>query len=105
MFLDNSLPLSEQVIVLAIKLLMIAAVFHLVDGLQAAALGLLRGIQDVKTPFLLAILSYWLFGLGSGYLLAFKAGQGSIGLWIGMVIGLTFAATSLIWRYWKKTSK
>ena len=105
LFLDNSLPLSEQVLVLAVKLLMIAAVFHLVDGLQAAALGLLRGIQDVKTPFLLAILSYWLFGLGSGYLLAFKAGQGSIGLWIGMVIGLTFAATSLIWRYWRKTSK
>ena len=105
LFLDNSLPLTEQVLVLAVKLLMIAAVFHLVDGLQAAALGLLRGIQDVKTPFLLAILSYWLFGLGSGYLLAFKAGQGSIGLWIGMVIGLTFAATSLIWRYWRKTSK
>jgi MATE family multidrug resistance protein len=99
------LPLSEQVLVLAVKLLMIAAVFHLVDGLQAAALGLLRGIQDVKTPFLLAILSYWLFGLGSGYLLAFKSGLGSLGLWIGMVIGLTFAATSLIWRYWRKTAE
>ena len=105
LFLDDSLPLSEEILVLAVKLLVIAAVFHLVDGLQAAALGLLRGIQDVKTPFLLAIISYWLFGLGSGYLLAFKADLGSIGLWIGMVIGLTFAATSLIWRYWKKTSK
>ena len=104
LFLDKSLLLSEQILSLAINLLMIAAAFHLVDGLQAAALGLLRGIQDVKTPSILALISYWFFGIGSGYLLGFELNLGSVGLWIGMVIGLTMAAVSLIWRYWSKTS-
>ena len=104
LFLDKSLLLSEQILSLAINLLMIAAAFHLVDGLQAAALGLLRGIQDVKIPSILALISYWFFGIGSGYLLGFELNLGSVGLWIGMVIGLTMAAVSLIWRYWSKTS-
>ena len=104
LFLDGSLLLSEQILSLAVNLLMIAAVFHLVDGLQAAGLGLLRGIQDVKIPSILALISYWFFGIGSGYLLGFELNLGSVGLWIGMVIGLTVAAVSLIWRYWSKTS-
>ena len=83
---------------------MIAALFQLVDGLQAVGLGLLRGIQDVKIPSILAIISYWIFGIGSGYLLGFEFKLGSTGLWIGMVIGLTVAASSLIWRYWSKAS-
>jgi MATE family multidrug resistance protein len=104
LFLDESLLLSDQILSLATNLLMIAALFHLVDGLQAVGLGLLRGIQDVKIPSLLAIISYWFFGIGSGYLLGFEFKLGSIGLWIGMVIGLTVAASSLIWRYWRKAS-
>ena len=39
--------------------------------LQASGLGLLRGIQDVQLPFILALLSYWIFGIGSGYILGF----------------------------------
>ena len=70
---------------------MFAAIFHLVDGLQASGLGLLRGIQDVQIPFILALLSYWIFGICSGYILGFIFKIGSIGIWLGMVIGLTVA--------------
>ncbi len=104
LFLDKNLTLSEEILSLATTLLMIAAVFHLVDGLQATGLGLLRGIQDVRVPFMLALVSYWIFGIGSGYVLAFVFELGSIGLWFGLVIGLTIAAIGLIWRYWFRTS-
>ena len=83
---------------------MFAAIFHLVDGLQASGLGLLRGIQDVQIPFILALLSYWIFGICSGYILGFIFKIGSIGIWLGMVIGLTVASISLILRFYLKVN-
>ena len=102
LFLDKKIDSSNEIINLAVLLLMFAAIFHLVDGLQASGLGLLRGIQDVKIPFILALISYWIFGIGSGYILGFIFNMGSIGIWLGMVIGLTFASISLILRFYLK---
>ena len=42
---------------------MIAAIFQLVDGLQAVGLALLRGLQDVRVPLIYAMISYW--GIGA----------------------------------------
>ena len=98
LFLDKNLESSTDILNLAVLLLMFAAIFHLVDGLQASGLGLLRGIQDVQIPFILALLSYWIFGICSGYILGFIFKIGSIGIWLGMVIGLTVASISLILR-------
>ena len=102
LFLDKKIDSSNEIINLAVLLLMFAAIFHLVDGLQASGLGLLRGIQDVQIPFILALISYWIFGIGSGYILGFIFNIGSIGIWLGMVIGLTFASISLILRFYLK---
>ena len=102
LFLDKKIDSSNEIINLAVLLLMFAAIFHLVDGLQASGLGLLRGIQDVQIPFMLALISYWIFGIGSGYILGFIFNIGSIGIWLGMVIGLTFASISLILRFYLK---
>ena len=95
---------SNDILNLAVLLLMFAAIFHLVDGLQASGLGLLRGIQDVQIPFILALLSYWIFGICSGYILGFIFKMGSIGTWLGMVIGLTVASISLILRFYLKVN-
>ena len=100
LFLDKNLNSSTDILNLAVLLLMFAAIFHLVDGLQASGLGLLRGIQDVQIPFILALLSYWIFGICSGYILGFIFKIGSIGIWLGMVIGLTVASISLILRFY-----
>ena len=102
LFLDKKIDSSNEIINLAVLLLMFAAIFHLVDGLQASGLGLLRGIQDVQIPFILALISYWVFGIGSGYILGFIFNIGSIGIWLGMVIGLTFASISLILKFYLK---
>ncbi len=102
LFLDKKIDSGNEIINLAVLLLMFAAIFHLVDGLQASGLGLLRGIQDVQIPFILALISYWIFGIGSGYILGFIFNIGSIGIWLGMVIGLTFASISLILRFYLK---
>jgi MATE family multidrug resistance protein len=41
---------------------------------------------------MIAIVSYWLIGMVSGYLLASRTELGVYGFWIGISIGLTSAA-------------
>ena len=77
-----------------------AALFQLVDGAQVIALGLLRGVQDTAMPMVMAAFSYWLVGLPVSYVLGFVLGLDGIGVWLGLVIGLAFAAVLLMWRFW-----
>lgn len=99
----NYLPLvyidDSQVVEMAASLLVIAAVFQLSDGLQVVALGALRGLSDVKVPTLVTLLAYWVVGLPLGYLLAFKFHYNELGIWIGLLIGLTLTAIMLFYRF------
>ena len=85
------------------SLVMVAALFQLVDGLQVLALGLLRGVQDTTVPMVMATFSYWVIGLPVSYVLAFPFGMGAVGLWLGLVIGLGLAALTLLWRFWGRS--
>jgi len=82
--------------------LFMAALFQLMDAMQVVALGLLRGVQDTAVPMLLAVISYWLVGMPSGYALGFVAGWGAVGVWLGLVIGLGLAAILLMTRFWAR---
>ena len=84
---------------LAAALLGIAAVFQLVDGLQATAAGALRGLKDTRVPMVFGAVAYWGVGLSVGAWLAFSAGMGARGLWWGLTAGLATAAVLLVWRF------
>jgi MATE family multidrug resistance protein len=99
LYLDLSNPANAEVVALAITLLGIAAFFQLFDGVQVAAAGALRGLKDTRIPMVLAFFSYWLLGLSVGYVLGFRTGWGSVGLWWGLVVGLAAAATLLTLRF------
>ncbi len=90
---------DEQVRQLAVKLLFLAGVFQISDGLQVAGFGALRGMKDTKIPMLVNIISYWLVGFTSGYLLGMEFGFGPEGLWMGLIAGLTVAAVLHNWRF------
>ncbi|MEL6671710.1 MAG: MATE family efflux transporter [Bacteroidota bacterium] len=94
---------EEQVLSIAARLVLLAALFQLFDGIQAVAIGILRGIQDVNVPTVIAFISYWLIGLPVGYVLAFEAGMGVDGVWWGFVVCLTIAAIALTYRFIRKT--
>jgi MATE family multidrug resistance protein len=83
----------------AATLLLIAALFQVSDGLQVVGLGALRGLEDVKVPSLVALLSYWAVALPLGYWLGFKFQMGAVGIWIGLLTGLTLVAGLLLWRF------
>ncbi|MBQ2260973.1 MAG: MATE family efflux transporter [Loktanella sp.] len=103
LFIDPAEPDRLRLLQVGITLVMIAGLFQLVDGLQVVVLGLLRGVQDTTVPMIMATFSYWVIGLPTSYLLAFYWNFGSIGIWLGLVIGLLVAAVLLMWRFWARS--
>jgi len=103
LFVDPSDPDRDALIRVGAGLVIVAALFQIVDGLQVLALGLLRGVQDTTVPMFMATISYWVIGLPVSYVLAFTLGLGANGLWLGLVIGLAIAAVLLLWRFWGRS--
>ncbi len=87
------------VILLASKLLIIAALFQLSDGVQVVALGSLRGIQDVKIPSIITFIAYWIITIPLGYVLCVTLKMGAFGMWIALGLGLTISALLLVKRF------
>ena len=101
-FLDMTQPESAQIVAFGTILMALAALFLIMDAMQVIALGLLRGVQDTRVPMWLAAVSYWGIGIPCSYVLAFPLGLGGVGLWLGLVVGLLFAASLLMARFWAR---
>jgi MATE family multidrug resistance protein len=99
LYLDTANPANAVVVNLAKTLLGVAAMFQIVDGIQVAAAGALRGLKDTRVPLLIGTLAYWGIGLPCGYILGMVWGFGGVGLWWGFAIGLAVAAGILTWRF------
>ena len=82
-----------EVLHLASSLLLIVALYQIVDCTQATMVGALRGYKDTRVPMLYSFVGYWLLAmpigtaLGFGY---FGEPMGAYGFWIGMAMGLFF---------------
>lgn len=94
MFTDD-----PQVTAVALSLLFVLFSYQFGDGLQLCFCNALRGIQDVKPIMLMAFISYYLIAIPAAYLLGFKAGLGTIGVWIGFPVGLTIAGIFYFIRF------
>ena len=104
-FLDRAKPEAAQILAFGTSLLAVAALFQVADSLQVMALGLLRGVKDTRAPMWIAVISYWVVGIPTSYLLAFKAEYGGVGLWLGLVVGLSVAAVLLMVRFWGRVAR
>ena len=107
--LRHQIPLlfteDQEVIAIASKLVVLAGMLQLADGLQVVAASMLRGITDVKVPMIIAVISYTIICISVGLTLAFPMGMGAEGIWIGFVIGLSTAAVCLHLRFHKQFKK
>ncbi len=92
--LDNT-----EVIKIASKLLIAAAIFQISDSIQVIFLGALRGLQDVKIPTLITFVSYWIVGFPVSWFLGNETIYGSFGIWLGLLSGLSTAAILLYLRF------
>ena len=95
----NNLTDVNEVIQIASRLLIIAGVFQLFDGIQAVVLGALRGMQDVNIPAFIIFLSYGLIGFPTSYFLGFYTSLSVVGIWIGLMTGLFSSSLFLFLRF------
>jgi MATE family multidrug resistance protein len=90
---------DTEVIDLAAQLFIIAGIFQLFDGWQTVGLATLRGLTDVTFAMFIAFLSYIVVTLPVGYLFGFIWHFGSVGVWIGICVGLLVAAVAYRLRF------
>jgi multidrug resistance protein, MATE family len=97
-FLARLYTPDAGVVAVAAALIPLAGVFQVFDGLQVVAGGILRGLGETRVAMRVNVLGYWLLGLPVSWLLGIRAGWGPVGLWWGLVVGLTVVATVLLVR-------
>ncbi|MCD6065722.1 MAG: family efflux transporter [Bacteroidetes bacterium] len=101
--LHTSLPLAfsrdAQILAIASELLIIAGFFQLFDGIQVVALGILRGLEDVKLPTIFTLIGYWIICLPLSYYFGTTLGYMANGIWCALLCGLFFVSVSLYFRY------
>jgi MATE family multidrug resistance protein len=96
---------NEEIIIITSKLLLIAAIFQISDGIQVVVLGALRGLQDVKVPMYITFVAYWIIGFPISFYLGRYTDLKAVGIWIGLLAGLTAAALFLYIRFVRLTKK
>lgn len=105
--LDSKLNVADntEVLFLAGQLMLVAAFFQISDGIQVVVLGALRGLQDVKIPTFITFVAYWLVGFPICYYLGLYTEFKSMGIWVGLLAGLTASAIMLYLRFHYLTRK
>ena len=98
LFLNPTDLQFDDVMTVAIPMVVVVAIFQLVDGLQCIFTSVLRGINDTRWPAVISIFSYWCVGVASGIYIASEWGWGPIGVWWGLFFGLTAASVFLLIR-------
>lgn len=102
-FADTADPREAAVVALAASFLLPAGLFQIADGLQTTAAGALRGLYDTRVPMLYAALGYWGIALPLALVLAFPAGFGGLGVWLGLGGGLLAVAALMVGRWTRRS--
>jgi MATE family multidrug resistance protein len=84
---------DEAVVGRVARLVPIAALFQISDGVQAAVAGVMRGMGRQTLVAALNLIGFWAIGVPAGAALTFGARLGVAGLWWGLLAGLTAVAT------------
>ena len=99
LFLGSGAEAAADTVALAATLLVLGATFSITDGVQSVAAGSLRGLNDTRVPFAIAVFSFWAAGFAMSYVLGFPLGLGAVGVWAGLSIGTGVFAILLLWRF------
>jgi MATE family multidrug resistance protein len=79
------------VLQLASSLLIIVAIYQIVDCTQATMVGALRGYKDTRIPAIYSFIGYWVLALPLGLVLGYGyigEPMGVYGFWLGLGLGL-----------------
>jgi MATE family multidrug resistance protein len=99
LFVDADSPTNAGIVETGSAMLRIAALFLFASATQTIAAGALRGLQDTRTPMLIAAAGYWGVGLPAALLFGFPLGYGGPGIWGGLTLGLAVVAVLMVLRW------
>ncbi|MFC4024576.1 MATE family efflux transporter [Oceanobacillus longus] len=89
---------NPEVIELTKQFIFFAIFYQLADAFGAPIQGALRGYKDVNMTLIIALVSYWVIGLPTGWILANYTSLEPFGYWVGIIVGLSCGAVALLWR-------
>lgn len=92
---------DPEVVAVAAKLLLLAALFQVLDASNIVLRGSLRGAKDVRVPALFGIVIIWVAVPGAAFLLGKQAGLGVLGAWGGFLVE-TALGTLVLGLRWAK---
>jgi MATE family multidrug resistance protein len=92
---------DTEVAAIARSLLLVAALFQVLDAFNVVLRGSLRGAEDVRVPAFLGIAIVWTCVPTAAFFLGKLAGWGALGGWCGF-LGETILATILFGRRWSR---
>jgi MATE family multidrug resistance protein len=97
----RSFTSDTDVALIARNLLLVAALFQVLDAFNVVLRGSLRGAEDVRVPAFLGIAIVWTCVPTAAFFLGKLAGWGALGGWCGF-LGETVLATVLFGRRWSR---
>ena len=93
---------STDIHTLAVKLLLLAALFIMIDVIQILGSFVLRAYKETRFPFIVVTFSYWGLALPLGYFLGIASGnnstEGTLSFWYATIIGIAVATALISWR-------
>ncbi len=90
---------DPELVDIGAKLLILAAIFAGFDGLGILSMGGLRGAGDTTFIMIVTFLGTYLFSLPLAYAMAYWAGMGAVGAWMGATLYIICMAGIMFWRF------
>ena len=98
LFLDYGETGNRPTFEAAAAILLAVAIYQAANGAQLVPTAALRGLRDTKVPFLVNLMTFWLFGGAFAWGLGFAAGLQAAGIWYGLSLAVALGGLVLIHR-------
>lgn len=84
---------NNDVINVGLNIMLVIAIFQLLDGHQVVLAAILKAIRITKPIPVVSFIGYWVVGIPLGLFLAFRCNLMTIGMWLGLAI--SFVLTTI----------
>lgn len=92
---------DAEVIAIARRLFLVAAVFQTLDAMNMILRGALRGAKDVRWVALVGTVIVWCAIPGTAFVLGRMMGWGAFGGWLGFVLETAVGSLVMGYRWWR----
>lgn len=92
---------DAEVIAIARRLFLVAAVFQTLDAMNMILRGALRGAKDVRWVAVVGTVIVWCAIPGTAYVLGRMMGWGAFGGWLGFVLETALGSLVMGYRWWR----